>query len=97
MAAAICGTMPIVQANAATTLALAPRDSPAASVYSAPVPGEAITISDVIRNSGLTAALLGGAAIGAPLWRQPGQGTRRAKPLRRAAKCGCGWRTLACH
>jgi hypothetical protein len=32
IAAAMCGTMPIVQPKAATTLARAPRESPAASV-----------------------------------------------------------------
>ena len=32
IAAAICGTMPSVQPKAATTLARAPRESPAASV-----------------------------------------------------------------
>jgi hypothetical protein len=47
----MCGTMPSVQPNAATTLARAPCDSAAASVYSTPVPGETITISDVIQNS----------------------------------------------
>ena len=33
IAAAMCGTMPIVQPKAATTLARAPRESPAASVF----------------------------------------------------------------
>ena len=32
IAAAMCGMIPSVQANAAITLALAPRESPAASV-----------------------------------------------------------------
>ena len=32
IAAAMCGTMPSVQPNAATTLARAPRDRPVASV-----------------------------------------------------------------
>ena len=53
MAAAICGTMPTVQPNAATTLARDPREMPAARVYSTPVPGDATTMSDVIRNSQL--------------------------------------------
>jgi hypothetical protein len=51
----MCGTIPSVQPNAATTLARDPRDSPAASVNSTPVPGEAMTINDVTRNSRLTA------------------------------------------
>src|SRR5258706_12802630 len=47
------GTMPSVQPNAATTLARGPRDSPAASVYSTPIPGDATTISEVMRKSQL--------------------------------------------
>src|SRR5438128_1086452 len=47
----MCGTMPSVQPNAATTLMRPPREKPVASVYSAPVPGEATTISEVSRNS----------------------------------------------
>ncbi len=54
-AAAMCGTMPSVQPNAATTLARVPRERPAASVTSTPVPGEATTISDVSRKSMPTA------------------------------------------
>jgi len=49
MAANICGTMPSVQPNAAATLARDPRVSAAASVYSTPVPGDTITISEVSR------------------------------------------------
>ena len=52
-AAIMCGTMPSVQAKAATRLACQPRDTPAAMVYSAPAPGVATTISVVSRNSGL--------------------------------------------
>src|ERR1700755_2405439 len=51
MAAAICGTMPSVQPNAAATLARDPRLSAAASVYSTPVPGETMTISEVMRKA----------------------------------------------
>ena len=47
----MCGTMPSVQPKAATTLARAPRDRPAASVNRTPVPGEAMTISEVSKNS----------------------------------------------
>src|SRR5688572_21815312 len=54
----MCGTMPSVQPNAATTLAFAPRERPAASVYSTPVPGDTITISEVTRNSQLISASL---------------------------------------
>jgi hypothetical protein len=42
------------QANAATRLALQPREIPAATVYSTPAPGVATTISVVSRNSGVT-------------------------------------------
>ena len=58
IAAAMCGTIPSVQPNAATTLARAPRASPAASVYSTPTPGDMTTISEVSRNSMVIAALL---------------------------------------
>jgi hypothetical protein len=44
------GTMPSVQPKAATTLACQPRERSAASVKSTPMPGEATTISDVIRS-----------------------------------------------
>src|SRR3954454_4532479 len=54
MAAAMCGTMPSVQPKAATTLARDPRESPAARVNSTPVPGETITMSEVMRNSRVT-------------------------------------------
>src|SRR4051794_1757819 len=57
IAAAMCGTIPMVQPNAATTLAREPRDSPAASVNSTPVPGEATTMNEVMRNSRLTGVL----------------------------------------
>jgi hypothetical protein len=53
IAASMCGMIPSVHPNAATTLARAPRASPAASVKSTPVPGEATTMSDVTRNSTL--------------------------------------------
>ena len=56
IAAAMCGTIPSVHPNAATTLARDPRESPAASVNSTPVPGEAMTIREVIRNSMLMVA-----------------------------------------
>src|SRR5262249_35414452 len=64
IAAAMCGTMPSVQPNAATMLAREPRDRPVAKVNSTPVPGEITTISDVSRKSRLMtfpylAALLG--------------------------------------
>src|ERR1700761_3666438 len=57
-AAITCGTMPSVQANAATRLARQPRDTPAASVYSTPAPGVATTTSVVSRNSGVISAAL---------------------------------------
>src|SRR5688500_9400542 len=47
------GTMPRVHPNAASTLARGPRANPAASVKSTPVPGEATTMREVIKNSGL--------------------------------------------
>lgn len=50
MAAAICGMIPRVQPAAAMTLARTPRDSPAAMVKSAPVPGVATMSNDVSRN-----------------------------------------------
>jgi hypothetical protein len=53
-AAIMCGTIPSVQANAATRLARQPREIPAATVYSTPAPGVATTISVVSRNSGVT-------------------------------------------
>ena len=43
--------MPSVQPKAATMDVRTPRDKPAATVTSAPVPGEATTISEVIRKS----------------------------------------------
>jgi hypothetical protein len=43
--------IPSVQANAAKTLARAPRERPAARVNRTPVPGDATTISDVNKNS----------------------------------------------
>ena len=43
--------MPMVQPKAAAMLGRKPRDSPAAKVYKTPVPGEATTIRDVIKNS----------------------------------------------
>ena len=55
-AAIMCGTMPSVQANAATRLACQPRETPAARVYSTPAPGVATTMSVVSRNSGVTVA-----------------------------------------
>src|SRR5690242_12672941 len=58
IAAAMCGTIPSVQPNAATTLARRPRERPADSVYSTPVPGVATTISEVSRNAALTRAVL---------------------------------------
>jgi hypothetical protein len=51
LAAVICGTIPSVQPNAAAMLARDPLVSAAASVYSTPVPGEAITISEVSRKA----------------------------------------------
>src|SRR5689334_14861466 len=54
MAAAMWGTMPSVQPNAATMLAREPRDRPVASVNSTPVPGDTTTISEVSRKSRLT-------------------------------------------
>ena len=57
MAAAMCGTMPSVQPNAATTLARDPRARPAAMVNSAPVPGEATTMNEVRRNSRVMVAV----------------------------------------
>src|SRR5215212_3856072 len=48
--------MPRVHPKAATTLARAPRDRPAANVNRTPVPGEATTIRDVIRKSVLIEA-----------------------------------------
>src|SRR5262245_29277091 len=56
IAAAMCGTMPSVHPNAATILARDPRERPAAKVNSTPVPGDAMTIRDVIRNSMLMIA-----------------------------------------
>src|ERR1700732_4239420 len=49
MAADICGTIPNVQPNAAAMLGFEPRVSATARVYSTPVPGETITISEVSR------------------------------------------------
>jgi hypothetical protein len=43
---------------AAMTLARAPREKPAAIVYRTPVPGVATTMSEVTRNSMLTATAL---------------------------------------
>ena len=48
-----------VQPKAATTAARVPRDRPAASVTRTPVPGDATTISEVIRNSMLMRSLFG--------------------------------------
>ena len=53
IAATRCGTVPRVHANAARMLARAPRVSPAAIVYSAPVPGVATMTSEVIRKARL--------------------------------------------
>src|SRR5215472_2276911 len=50
-AAVRCGTIPSVQPNAATTLALAPRDNPAEMVYRAPVPGVTTMINAVSMNA----------------------------------------------
>ena len=50
--------MPSVQPKAATMLARDPRERPAAMVKRTPVPGETTTMSEVIRNAMLTAALL---------------------------------------
>src|SRR5215213_2043336 len=47
IAASMCGTMPSVQPKAATTAALGPRDRPAASVTSTPVPGDATMTNEV--------------------------------------------------
>ncbi len=52
--------MPSVQPAAATTLARAPRDSPAETGNSAPVPGVTTMISDVITNAQLTKRLPAG-------------------------------------
>ena len=60
MAAAMCGMIPSVHANAAITLARAPWARPAARVYSTPIPGDATTMKVVIRNSGLTAPVYRG-------------------------------------
>src|SRR5262245_106946 len=54
IAAAMCGTMPSVHPNAATTLARDPRERPAASVNRTPVPGETMMISEVTRKSIVT-------------------------------------------
>ena len=56
-AAIMCGTIPSVQAKAATRLARQPREIPAATVYSTPAPGVATTISVVSRNSGVTVSV----------------------------------------
>ncbi len=53
IAAAMCGTMPRVQPNAATTDIRSPRVRPVATVYTAPVPGETTMMNAVIRNSTL--------------------------------------------
>src|SRR5258708_35016372 len=63
MAAAMCGTMPIVHPNAATTLARDPRERPAASVNRTPVPGETMTMNEVTRNSTLTINVLSSMAL----------------------------------
>src|SRR5262249_41101561 len=66
MAASRCGTIPSVQANAASTLARGPRDRPADSVKSAPVPGVATMTSDVTRKVQVTGGslVLGAVAAG---------------------------------
>src|SRR5436309_321176 len=50
----MCGTIPSVQPNAATTLVRRPRERPAATVYRTPVPGETTIRSVVSRKATLT-------------------------------------------
>src|SRR3954451_24159723 len=91
IAAARCGTIPSVQPNAAATLIRDPRVSAAASVYSTPVPGDTITISEVIRKASDIGKLSATGEHGS----RPGA-IVQAGP-RQAAGSGFGQRNLCYH